>query len=89
MNITATNSTAVTKVTETIRIKYRLSTRGTEAVKDITAEISKDETIVGYFNASKNGVTGFSLHEGHGLTAEEVKQTFQAAIDDSYEVLKG
>lgn len=88
MNITATNSTAVTKVTETIRIKYRLSTRGTEAVKDITAEISKDETIVGFFNTSKNGVTGFSLHEGHGMTSDEVKQVFQTAIDDCSEVLK-
>ena len=39
MNITATNSTATTKVTDTIRVKYRISTRGTEAVKDITAEM--------------------------------------------------
>lgn len=88
MNITATNSTATTKVTDTIRVKYRMSTRGTEAVKDITAEISKDETIVGFFNASRNGVTGFSLHEGHGLTSKEVKQVFQTAIDDCSEVLK-
>lgn len=88
MNITTTNSTAVTKVTEAIRIKYRLSTRGAEAVKDITAEIYKDEAMVGFFNTSKNGVTGFSLHEGHKLTADEVKFVFQKAIDDSCEVLK-
>lgn len=88
MNITATNSTATTKVTDTIRVKYRMSTRGTEAVKDITAEIIKDEATVGFFNTSRNGVTGFSLHEGHGLTAEEVKKVFQAAIDDCSEVLK-
>lgn len=88
MNITATNSTATTKVTDVIRVKYRMSTRGTEAVKDITAEIVKDETVVGFFNTSRNGVTGFSLHEGHGLTAEEVKKVFQAAIDDCSEVLK-
>ena len=43
MNITATNSTASTKVTDAIMVKYRMSTRGTEAVKDITAEIVKDE----------------------------------------------
>lgn len=54
MNITATNSTATTKVTDTIRVKYRISTRGTEAVKDITAEIVKDETTVGFFNISRN-----------------------------------
>ena len=53
MNITATNSTATTKV-----------------------------------NISRNGVTGFSLHEDHGLTSGEVKQVFQTAIDDCSEVLK-
>ena len=88
MNIKATNSTAVSKVTEYIKIKYRISTRGTEAVKDVTAEISNDETVVGFFNISKTGVTGFSLHEDHGLTPEEVKQVFQTAIDDCSEVLK-
>lgn len=88
MNITATNSTAVSKVTDAIRIKYRMSTRGTEAVKEITAEISKDEVPIGFFNTSKNGVTGFSLHEGHGLIPDEVKQVFQTAIDDCSEVLK-
>lgn len=88
MNITATNSTAVTKVTDAIRIKYRMSTRGTEVVKDISAEIVKDETTVGFFNTSRNGVTGFSLHEDHGLTANEVKQVFQTAIDECSEVMK-
>ncbi|MFV0326121.1 MAG: hypothetical protein ACK5LF_17375 [Bacteroides xylanisolvens] len=88
MNITATNSTATTKVTDTIIVKYRMSTRGTEAVKDITAEIVKDEATVGFFNTSRNGVTGFSLHEDHGLTPEEVKQVFHTAIDDCSEVLK-
>ena len=88
MNIKATNSTAVSKVTADIKIKYRMSTRGTEAVKDVTAEISNDETVVGFFNISKKGVTGFSLHEDHGLTPEEVKQVFQTAIDDCSEVLK-
>lgn len=53
MNIKATNSTAVSKVTTDIKIKYRMSTRGTETVKDVTAEISNDETVVGFFNISK------------------------------------
>ncbi len=85
MNITATNSTASTKVTDAIMVKYRMSTR---AVKDIMAEIVKDETGTGFFNASRNGVTGFSLHEDHGLTSGEVKQVFQTAIDDCSEVFK-
>ena len=88
MNVTATNSTGVTKITETVKIKYRMSTRGTEAIKDVTAEIFNDETVIGFFNISKNGVTGFSLHEDHGLTPEEVKQLFHTAIDDCSEVLK-
>ena len=88
MNIKATNSTAVSKVTEDIKIKYRMSARGTEAIKDVTAKISNDETVVVFINISKNGVTGFSLHENHGLTTEEVKQVFQTAIDDCSEVLK-
>ena len=88
MNITATNSTATTKVTEAIRVKYRMSSRGTEAVTDITTDIIKDATTVGFFNASRNGVTGFSLHEDHGLTSGEVKKVFQTAIDDCGEVLK-
>lgn len=87
MNVTATNSTGVTKVTETVKIKYRMSTRGSDAVKDVTAEVINDETVVGFFNISKNGVTGFSLHEEHGLTPDEVKLVFQNAIDDSISIL--
>lgn len=87
MNVTATNSTGVTKVTETVKVKYRMSTRGSDVVKDITAEIINDETVVGFFNISKNGVTGFSLHEEHGLTPDEVKLIFQSAIDDSMSIL--
>lgn len=87
MNVTATNSTGVTKVTETVKIKYRMSTRGSDAVKDVTAEVINDETVVGFFNSSKNGVTGFSLHEEHGLTPDEVKLVFQNVIDDSISIL--
>lgn len=87
MNVTATNSTGVTKVTETVKVKYRMSTRGSDVVKDITAEIINDETVVGFFNISKNGVTGFSLHEEHGLTPDDVKLIFQSAIDDSMSIL--
>ena len=58
MNITSTNSTATTKVTDAIRIKYRMSTRGTEAIKDITAESVKAEATGGFFQKSRYGVTG-------------------------------
>lgn len=88
MNITTTNDTVVSKITETVTIKYRMSTRNIEIVKNITAEIVKDGTTVGFFNTSRNGVTGFSLHEDHGLTIEEVKLIFQTAIDNCSEVLK-
>lgn len=65
MNITATNSTATTKVTDTIRVKYRISTRGTEAVKDITAEIVKDETTVGKIERVYTWVYNLGLHFLH------------------------
>ncbi|MFK2681145.1 hypothetical protein ACIXT9_02475 [Bacteroides fragilis] len=87
MNITATNSTAVTNVTEAIKIKYSMTTRGTDSVKEVTAEIINNETVIGFFNAYKNGVTGFSLQADHGLTKDEVKKVFQNAIEDCSTIL--
>lgn len=87
MNVIATNQSAVTNVTEAIKIKYSMTTRGTDSVKEITAEIIKNETVIGFFNTSKNGVTGFSLQADHGLTKDEVKNVFQNAIEDCSTVL--
>lgn len=88
MDVIAHNQSAVTKVTDNIRIKYSMSTKGKETLKDITASILNNDTTVGYFNMSRSGITGFSLHEGHGLSQDEIKQVFQNAIDDATDVLK-
>ena len=87
MDVVAQNQSAVTKVTDDIRIKYSMSTKGKETLKDITASILNNDTTVGYFNMSRTGVMGFSLHEEHGLSQEEIKQVFQVAIDDAISVL--
>lgn len=83
MEVTTVNKTGISKIGD-ITIKYSISTIGEEnAPKDITANIYKDESLIGFYNASKNGVTGFTLQENNGLTASEVKQVFQQAIDDT------
>lgn len=87
MDVIAQNQSAVTKVTDSVRIKYSMSIKGNESLKDITASILNNDATVGFFNMSKNGVMGFSLHEGHGLSQDEIKQVFQAAIDDAGSVL--
>lgn len=67
-----------TSISESIELRYDNS----EAAI-VTANIRKDGVIVGFFNASPDGVTGFSLQRGHRLTDDEVKLVFQAAIDDT------
>jgi hypothetical protein len=81
MEITRVEKTGVTKITESIRLKYAIVSLGGN-VDQVSAMIHKDENIVGYFNAGKSGVVGFSLQEGSGLTPEEVKDVFDHAIDD-------
>lgn len=87
MDVIAQSQSAISKVTDTIRIKYNMTAKGNEPLKDITASILKDDAVIGFFNMSKNGVTGFSLHESHSLSQDEVKQVFNAAIDDAASVL--
>ena len=44
MDVVAQNQSAVTKVTDDIRIKYSMSTKGKETLKDITASILNNDT---------------------------------------------
>lgn len=67
-----------TSISENIELRYDNSEAGI-----VTASIRKDGVIVGFFNTSPDGVTGFSLQRGHGLTDDEVKLVFQTAIDDA------
>lgn len=83
MEVTTVNKTGISKIGD-ITIKYSISTTGEENTpKDLTANIYKNERLIGFYNASKNGVIGFTLQEGHTLTDLDVKQVFQQAIDDT------
>ena len=67
-----------TSISESMELRYDNS----EAAI-VTANIRKNGVIVGFFNASSDGVTGFSLQRGHGLPDDEVKLIFQMAIVDA------
>lgn len=79
--IKSTNQNGVSKINETLKIKYLLSIKD-ENVKSFTGQIVKDDNIVGFCNANANGVLGFSLNEEHGLTNEELIATIQQFATD-------
>lgn len=85
MEITKVERAGLTVVSDLIKIKYGITaTSGDENATVITANILKNETSVGFFNMSRGGVVGFSLSDGNGLTAQEIIDTFQFAINDCY-----
>lgn len=79
--IKSTNQNGVSKISETLKIKYLLVVKD-ENVKSFTGQIVKDDNIVGFCNANANGVLGFSLNEEHGLTNEELIATIQQFATD-------
>lgn len=79
--IKSTNQNGVSKINETLKIKYLLVIKD-ENVKSFTGQIVKDDNIVGFCNANANGVLGFSLNEEHGLTNEELIATIQQFATD-------
>ena len=79
--IKSTNQNGVSKINETLKIKYLLVIKD-ENVKSFTGQIVKDDNIVGFCNANANGVLGFSLNEEHGLTNEELIATIQQIATD-------
>lgn len=87
MDVITQSQSATTKVTDSIRLKYNMSTRGDEPLEEITASILKDDAVIGFFNMSKNGVLGFSLQPKNGLSQDEIKQVFQNAVNDAVSVL--
>lgn len=86
MEVTTINKNGVSKIGD-ITIKYSISTiREENAPKHLTANVYKNERLIGFYNASNNGIIGFSLQENHALTDSEVKQVFQQAVDDTADV---
>ena len=88
MEVTTVNKTGISKIGDNITIKYNITCAGVNAPNGLTANIYKNEVLCGFFNMAKNGVTGFSLQENHGLTDAEIKQIFQQAIDDAVAALR-
>lgn len=86
--IKSTNQSGVSKIDETLKIKYSLVVKD-ENVKSFTGQIIKDDNIVGFCNANANGVVGFSLNEEHGLTNEEFTATIQQFASDTANVFGG
>ena len=86
--IKSTNQNGVSKINETLKIKYSLVVKD-ENVKSFTGQIIKDDNIVGFCNANANGVVGFSLNEEHGLTNEELTATIQQFASDTTNVFGG
>lgn len=71
MEITSVKQTGVSKISETLKIKYSLVLDQNEKTKSFTGQIIKDEEIIGFCNASSDGVAGLSLNDGNNLTNEE------------------
>lgn len=86
MDVQRTTTQGKSAVTDSLKLTYNIYVKGNK--KEITGELRKDDEIVGRFNASDNGIVGFSLHDGNGLTSDEIKQAFSQFIDDISAELK-
>lgn len=88
MEISKVEKTGTARVSDSLLIRYNITTGANENINRVTANIYKNDVIIGFFNMGANDVTGFSLNEDNGLTAEEITSTFQAAVTDCYSLLK-
>ena len=86
--IKSTNQNGVSKINDTLKIKYSLSVKD-EKVKSFTGQVVKEDDIVGFCNANANGVMGFSLNEEHGLTNDELTATVQQFASDTINTFGG
>lgn len=80
MEVQRTTTQGKSVISDSLKLTYNISAKGDK--KEITGELRRDDDIIGRFNASDNGIIGFSLHENNGLTADEMKQSFSQFIDD-------
>lgn len=80
MEVQRTTTEGKSVISDTLKMTYIVSTKGEK--KELTGEIRKNDEVVGRFNASANGIAGISLHEGNGLTTDEMKQVFEMFSDD-------
>ena len=80
MEVQRTTTEGKSEVTDSIKLTYSISTKGEK--KDILGEVRKDDEIVGRFNASNNGIIGFSVQEDYKLSADDLSLIFQQFIKD-------
>jgi len=86
MEIQRTTTEDKTVISDTLKLTYNVYTKGNR--KELTGEIRKDDEIIGRFNASSNGIVGFSLSEGNTLKAEEFRKVSAQFFDDIINILE-
>lgn len=86
MEVQRTTTQGKSVISDSLKLTYNIYVKGER--KDITGELRKDDEIIGRFNASDNGIIGFSLHDGNGLSSDEIKQSFSIFVDDISSELK-
>lgn len=86
MEVQRTTTQGKSVISDSLKLTYNIYTKGEK--KELTGELRKDDEIIGRFNASDNGIIGFSLHEGNGLTTEEMKSVFGRFAEDVSEIFQ-
>lgn len=86
MEVQRTTTQGKSVISDSLKLTYNIYAKGDK--KEITGEVRNDDEIVGRFNASDNGIIGFSLHDGNGLSSDEIKQSFSLFVDDISSELK-
>lgn len=80
MEVQRTTTEGKSVISDSIKLTYSISTKGEK--KEILGEVRKDDEIVGRFNASNNGIIGFSLQEENNLSTNDINLIFQQFMKD-------
>lgn len=80
MEVQKTTTEGKSVISDTLKLTYNIYVKGSK--KELTGDIRKNDEIVGRFNASNNGIIGFSLYEDNGLTTDEINQSFLKFAED-------
>lgn len=86
MDVQSTTTEGKTVISDTLKLTYNVYTKGNR--KELTGEIRNDDEIIGRFNASSNGIVGFSLSEGNALKAEDIRKVSEQFFDDAITILE-
>jgi hypothetical protein len=89
MEITKVNRKGISRISDTLRIKYDIPVSASNQVHSLTGNILKEDNPAGFFNADSSGVLGFSLDKNNGLSWEERKILFETAVNDAMQAFTG